>query len=109
MCRGGRTGAQYGQDVSKGNLTLQRNLIFKAQYIVDLFGLNTQHVVSLSLSCVVGLICNRMRSIASIAFFVRRLLRQASSSRNERFFADPKLAGNVFARRLPLLSNCASM
>ncbi len=34
-------------------ITLQRNLIFKAQYIVDLFGLNTQHVVSLSLSCVV--------------------------------------------------------
>jgi hypothetical protein len=36
-------------------LTLQRNLIFKAQYIVDMFGLNIQHVVSLSLSCVVGL------------------------------------------------------
>jgi hypothetical protein len=37
-------------------LSLQRNLIFKAQYIVYLFGLNTQHIVSLSLSCVVGLL-----------------------------------------------------
>ncbi len=40
----------------RDKIALQRNLIFKAQYIVDLSGLNTQHVVSLSLSCVVGIV-----------------------------------------------------